>query len=82
MSLQEAKELFGMLIFSSLGITIVFLLILSKFAEITYKKAHSKKTHKVAHRKENIVYNIENTKNMTLQEIQDERRKMYKEIYG
>ena len=48
MSLVEAKQVLGTLILESAVITIALLYIAYKFAEISYKKAHSaNKTKKV-----------------------------------
>lgn len=83
MTLAEAKTLFGTLIFGSLAITLFILAIASKIAEITYKKAHKnvKKVHKKASKNVNIVFDID-TKNKTLQELQQERNQMIKILGG
>lgn len=83
MTLAEAKTLFGTLILSSFAITLFILAIASKIAEITYKKAHKnvKKVHKKASKNVNIVFDID-TKNKTLQELQQERMQMIKILGG
>lgn len=83
MTLVEAKQLFGLLIFGSLAITLFILAIASKIAEITYKKAHKnvKKVHRKASKNVNIVFDID-TKNKTLQELQQERNQMIKILGG
>ena len=83
MSLAEAKQLFGTLILGSTVITIAILYIAYKFAEISYKKAHKnvKKVHKKASKNVNIVFDID-TKNKTLQELQQERNQMIKILGG
>lgn len=82
MSLAEAKTLFGTLIFGSFAITLFILAITYKIAEISYKKSHKnvKKVHKKASKNVNIVFDID-TKNKTLQELQQERNQM-KRILG
>ena len=80
MTLVEAKQLFGTLIFGSFAITLLILAIASKIAEITYKKSHkTKKVHK-AKRNINVIFNID-SKGKTLQEVQAEQRQM-KRILG
>ena len=83
MSLAEAKQLFGLLIFGSFAITLFILAITYKIAEISYKKAHKnvKKVHKKASKNVNIVFDID-TKNKTLQELQQERNQMIKILGG
>ena len=83
MTLAEAKQLFGLLIFGSFTITLFILAITYKIAEISYKKAHKnvKKVHKKATKNVNIVFDID-TKNKTLQEIQLERMQMKKILGG
>ena len=83
MSLAEAKQLFGTLILGSTVITIAILYIAYKFAEISYKKAHKnvKKVHKKDTKNVNIVFDID-TKNKTLQELQQERNQMIKILGG
>lgn len=83
MSLAEAKQLFGTLILGSAVIAIALLYIAYKFAEISYKKAHKnvKKVHKKASKNVNIVFDID-TKNKTLQELQQERNQMIKILGG
>ena len=71
MSISMWHELFK-LVFIVLATTLVGILLLGKFAEITYKKAH--RTHK-AKRTVQVIYNID-SKNKTLQEVQAERRLM------
>lgn len=83
MTLAEAKQLFGILIFGSFAITLFILAITYKIAEITYKKAHKnvKKVHKKAIKNVNIVFDID-TKNKTLQEVQAKRNLMMKGLIG
>ena len=81
MTLVEAKQLFGLLIFGSFAITLFILAITYKIAEISYKKAHkTKKVHK-AKRNVNVMFNID-SKNKTLQEIQLEKAQMIKILGG
>lgn len=83
MSLAEAKTLFGTLIFGSFAITLFILAITYKIAEMSYKKSHKnvKKVHKKATKNVNIVFDID-TKNKTLQELQQERMQMIKILGG
>lgn len=83
MSLAEAKQVLGTLILGSAVIAIALLYIAYKFAEISYKKAHKnvKKVHKKASKNVNIVFDID-TKNKTLQELQQERNQMIKILGG
>lgn len=84
MTLVEAKQLFGLLIFGSLAITLFILAIASKIAEITYKKAHKnvKKVHKKASKNVNIVFDIGDTSKMNLFEIKQLKSQMEKELRG
>ena len=81
MSLAEAKQVLGTLILGSAVIAIALLYIAYKFAEISYKKAHKpKKVHK-AQRNMNVMFNID-SKNKTLQEIQQDKAQMIKILGG
>lgn len=83
MTLVEAKELVKVLIVSTFILTIAILAVMYLFAKITYKKSHKnvKKVHKKATKNVNIVFDID-TKNKTLQELQQERMQMIKILGG
>ena len=79
MSIAEWHELFK-IVFLVFGATLVVFGIFAKWLEFTYKKAH-KKTRKVQKgRKTTIVYDLGDTKNMTLYEIKQMRNMMEREL--
>lgn len=79
LSISEWHELFK-IIFAVFGATLVAFAIFAKWLEFTYKKAH-KKTRKVQKaRKTTIVYDLGDTKNMTLYEIKQMKENMRKEL--
>lgn len=82
MSITEWHELFK-IVFIAYVIVVLAGYLLSKYAEISYKKAHKnvKKVHKKAIKNVNVVFDID-TKNKTLQEIQLERQQMIKILGG
>ena len=79
LTIAEWHELFK-LVFLVFGATLVAFAIFAKWLEFTYKKAH-KKTRKVQKtRKTTIVYDLGDTKNMTLYEIKQMRNMMEREL--
>lgn len=79
LSIAEWHELFK-IIFAVFGATLVVFGIFAKWLEFTYKKAH-KKTRKVQKaKKTTIVYDLGDTKNMTLYEIKQMRNMMEREL--
>lgn len=79
MSIAEWHEIFKV-IFIIFGLTLVAFGIFAKWLEFTYKKAH-KKTRKVQRaRKTTIVYDLGDTRNMTLYEIKQMKENMRKEL--
>ena len=78
-TIAEWHELFK-IVFLLFGATLVAFAIFAKWLEFTYKKAH-KKTRKVQKaRRTTIVYDLGDTKNMTLYEIKQLRNLMEKEL--
>ena len=79
LTIAEWHELFK-IVFAVFGATLVAFAIFAKWLEFTYKKAH-KKTRKVQKaRKTTIVYDLGDTKNMTLYEIKQMRNLMEREL--
>lgn len=79
LSIAEWHELFK-IVFLVFGATLVAFAIFAKWLEFTYKKAH-KKTRKVQKtRRTTIVYDLGDTKNMTLYEIKQMKENMRKEL--
>lgn len=79
MSIAEWHEIFKV-IFIIFGLTLVAFAIFAKWLEFTYKKAH-KKTRKVQKtRRTTIVYDLGDTRNMTLYEIKQMRNLMEREL--
>lgn len=79
MSIAEWHEIFKV-IFIIFGLTLVAFAIFAKWLEFTYKKAH-KKTRKVQKAsRTTIVYDLGDTKNMTLYEIKQMKENMRKEL--
>ena len=79
MSIAEWHEIFKV-IFIIFGLTLVAFAIFAKWLEFTYKKAHKKtrKVHKAS--RTTIVYDLGDTKNMTLYEIKQMKENMRKEL--
>lgn len=79
LSISEWHEIFKV-IFIIFGLTLVAFGIFAKWLEFTYKKAH-KKTRKVQKaKKTTIVYDLGDTRNMTLYEIKQLRNLMEREL--
>ena len=79
LTIAEWHELFK-IVFLVFGATLVAFAIFAKWLEFTYKKAH-KKTRKVQKaRRTTIVYDLGDTKNMTLYEIKQMKENMRKEL--
>ena len=79
MSIAEWHELFK-IVFLVFGATLVAFAIFAKWLEFTYKKAH-KKTRRVQRtRRTTIVYDLGDTRNMTLYEIKQMRNMMEREL--
>ena len=78
-TIPEWHELFK-IIFAVFGATLVAFAIFAKWLEFTYKKAH-RKTKKVQKaRRTTIVYDLGDTRNMTLYEIKQMRNMMEREL--
>ena len=78
-TIPEWHELFK-IVFLVFGATLVAFAMFAKWLEFTYKKAH-KKTRKVQKvRKTSIVYDLGDTRNMTLYEIKQMRNMMEREL--
>ena len=79
LTIAEWHELFK-IIFAVFGATLVAFAMFAKWLEFTYKKAH-KKTRKVQKaRRTTIVYDLGDTRNMTLYEIKQRKEMMRKEL--
>lgn len=79
LTIPEWHELFK-IVFLVFGATLVAFAMFAKWLEFTYKKAH-KKTRKVQKaRKTTIVYDLGDTRNMTLYEIKQMRNMMEREL--
>lgn len=79
LTISEWHEIFKV-IFIIFGLTLVVFGIFAKWLEFTYKKAH-KKTRKLQKaKKTTIVYDLGDTKNMTLYEIKQRKEMMRKEL--
>ena len=78
-TIAEWHEIFKV-IFIIFGLTLVAFEIFAKWLEFTYKKAH-KKTRKVQKAsRTTIVYDLGDTRNMTLYEIKQMRNMMEREL--
>ena len=78
-TIPEWHELFK-IIFAVFGATLVAFAIFAKWLEFTYKKAH-RKTKKVQKaRRTTIVYDLGDTRKMTLYEIKQMKESMRKEL--
>ncbi len=79
LTIAEWHELFK-IVFLVFGATLVAFAIFAKWLEFTYKKVH-KKTRKVQKtRRTTIVYDLGDTRNMTLYEIKKMKENMRKEL--
>lgn len=79
LTIAEWHEIFKV-IFIFFGLTLIAFAIFAKWLEFTYKKAH-KKTRKVQKaRKTTIVYDLGDTRKMTLYEIKQMKENMRKEL--
>ena len=79
LTIAEWHELFK-IVFLLFGATLVAFAMFAKWLEFTYKKAH-KKTRKLQKaKKTTIVYDLGDTKNMTLYEIKQMRNMMEMEL--
>ena len=79
MSIAEWHELFK-IVFLVFGATLVAFAIFAKWLEFTYKKAHKKAKRVQRAKKTTIVYDLGDTKNMTLYEIKQMKENMRKEL--
>jgi membrane peptidoglycan carboxypeptidase len=79
MSIAEWHELFK-IVFLVFGATLVAFAIFAKWLEFTYKKAHKKSRKVQKTRKTTIVYDLGDTRNMTLYEIKQMKENMRKEL--
>ena len=79
MSIAEWHELFK-IVFLVFGATLVAFAIFAKWLEFTYKKAHKKNRKVQKARKTTIVYDLGDTRNMTLYEIKQMKENMRKEL--
>lgn len=79
MSIPEWHELFK-IVFAVFGATLVAFAIFAKWLEFTYKKAHKKAKRVQRAKKTTIVYDLGDTKNMTLYEIKQMKENMRKEL--
>ena len=78
-TIAEWHEIFKV-IFIIFGLTLVAFAIFAKWLEFTYKKAH-RKTKKVQKaRRTTIVYDLGDTRKMTLYEIKQMKESMRKEL--
>lgn len=79
LSIAEWHELFK-IVFLVFGATLVAFAIFAKWLEFTYKKAHKKTRRVQKAKKTTIVYDLGDTKNMTLYEIKQMKENMRKEL--
>lgn len=79
LSISEWHELFK-IVFAVFGATLVAFAIFAKWLEFTYKKAHKKTRSVQRARKTTIVYDLGDTRNMTLYEIKQMRNMMEREL--
>ena len=79
LTIAEWHELFK-IIFAVFGATLVAFAIFAKWLEFTYKKAHKKAKRVQKARRTTIVYDLGDTKNMTLYEIKQMKENMRKEL--
>lgn len=79
LTIPEWHELFK-IIFAVFGATLVAFAIFAKWLEFTYKKAHKKAKRVQRAKKTTIVYDLGDTRNMTLYEIKQMRNLMEREL--
>ena len=79
LTIAEWHEIFKV-IFIIFGLTLVAFGIFAKWLEFTYKKAHKKSRKVQKARKTTIVYDLGDTRNMTLYEIKQMKENMRKEL--
>lgn len=79
LSIAEWHELFK-IVFLVFGATLVAFAIFAKWLEFTYKKAHKKAKRVQRAKKTTIVYDLGDTRNMTLYEIKQMKENMRKEL--
>ena len=78
-TIPEWHELFK-IVFLVFGATLVVFGIFAKWLEFTYKKAHKKAKRVQKARRTTIVYDLGDTRNMTLYEIKQMRNMMEREL--
>ena len=78
-TIAEWHELFK-IVFAVFGATLVAFAIFAKWLEFTYKKAHKKSRKVQKTRRTTIVYDLGDTRNMTLYEIKQMKENMRKEL--
>ena len=78
-TIPEWHELFK-IVFLVFGATLVLFGIFAKWLEITYKKAHKKTRRVQKASRTTIVYDLGDTRNMTLYEIKQMKESMRKEL--
>lgn len=78
-TIPEWHELFK-IVFLVFGATLVAFGIFAKWLEFTYKKAHKKAKRVQRAKKTTIVYDLGDTRNMTLYEIKKMKENMRKEL--
>ena len=79
LTIPEWHELFKIVFLVFLA-TLVLMGIFAKWLEITYKKAHKKAKRIQRARRTTIVYDLGDTRNMTLYEIKQMKENMRKEL--
>lgn len=79
LTIAEWHEIFKV-IFIIFGLTLVAFAMFAKWLEFTYKKAHKKAKKVQKARRTTIVYDLGDTKNMTLYEIKQMKENMRKEL--
>ena len=79
LTIAEWHELFK-IVFLVFGATLVAFGIFAKWLEFTYKKAHKKAKRVQRARRTTIVYDLGDTRNMTLYEIKQMKESMRKEL--
>lgn len=79
LTIAEWHELFK-IVFLLFGATLVAFAIFAKWLEFTYKKAHKKAKRVQRARRTTIVYDLGDTRNMTLYEIKQMKENMRKEL--
>lgn len=79
LTIAEWHELFK-IVFLVFGATLVAFGIFAKWLEFTYKKAHKKSRKVQKTRRTTIVYDLGDTRNMTLYEIKQMKENMRKEL--